>query len=152
MKILKTELELIASAPLAFFGGLAARLGATCYFIYDDGIVSFVRLITTFVSGDEIHAEHAIGKLVFCASDAALDDYAGYIKEKLIQQTCELMEDQIRDQLDPLEPFVDTGIRFNGQSLFLKTSGSRETDRQQKHKFTTLCNDPNPWNLYDCLS
>jgi len=119
MEILSTKLTLHASGtlPLKPLCDLASKLGAEFLFMPAGYWPPLACLTTTFASGNEIHSEHPIGKLVFCASDAALTDYAGYVKEKLIQQTCELMENQIRDRLNPpknAEPASKDACEFCG--------------------------------------
>lgn len=150
MKILNTKLTLHASGTLRSkpLCDLANKLGAEFISMPIGQWPPLVHLMTTFASGDKIGSEYPIGKLVFCASDAALNDYAGYIKERLIRQTCELVEDQIRDQLDPPKPFVDTGLKFHGEPIFFKTSGSRARDKNLSEQLRATWQNSDPWYLH----
>lgn len=141
MKILSTKLMLCTAQRWEFLYEFADKLRAKFYL--NKRGPTYVRLITIFLFGDEICSEYQFD-LTQLIQIKDMDGYVHYIKEQLIQQTSELIENQIRDQLDPPEPFVDTGLKFRGSPLFFKTSGSRETDRQLKHSLLTAYQNPDP--------
>jgi len=137
MKILKTELTLHASGtlPLTPLSHLANKLKAEFHFAPANLNLAYVQLVTTFTFGNEICSNFPLSLVDLHAVGMGIDNYARYVKEQLIRQTSEFIGDQIKDQLDPPEPFVDTGGYFRGQPIFLKTTGSREKDRVNAERF-----------------
>lgn len=132
MKILNTKLTLYTAQLWEFLYDFADKLGAEL--CLETRGPTYIRLITTFLSGDKICSEHHFD-LTQLTRIKDIEDYASCIKEQLIQQTVELIENQIRDQIDPPEPFVDTDSYFRGQSIYVKSTGSRKRDRENAERF-----------------
>lgn len=149
MKTFSTKLVLCSHLPQVTLYKLADQLGAEFRFV-DYGTIPFVRFIITFASGDKICSEHHLRMSPSSIMD--IKDYAEMIKDKLIRQALDFINDQIRDQIDPPEPFVDTGLKFHGEPIFFKTSGSRTQDKNLSKQLRATWQNPDPWYLHKFLS